>query len=83
MRGSNDRRIRREAISCGFNWDKLVLYLVQLHEARMRGAVLEVNGWGLKNIGAEVLPVFGLSEDGMTQRTGTVATFFRVSNFED
>jgi hypothetical protein len=45
-----------------------ILYVVQLHEPRMYGALLEVNCRRLENIGTEFLPIFRLSEDGVAQR---------------
>ena len=67
----------------GFNWDQLVLYIVQLHEPRICGTLLKVNCRRLEYIGTKFLPILRLSEDGMTQGARAVASFFRVSNFEN
>src|ERR1035441_9382554 len=83
MRGSRDLRIRRAAISCGFDRDQLVLYIVQLHQPGMHRAVFEVKRCCLKNVGAKFSPCLRFSEDGMAESAGAIAAFLSVTNFED
>src|ERR1035438_2947162 len=83
MRGSRDLRIRRAAISCGFDRDQLVLYIVQLYQPGMHGAVFEVKRCCLKDVGAKFVPCLRFSEDGVPERPDAIAAFLRVANFEN
>ena len=77
------RRTRRAATSCGLDRDQFILYVVELHEAGMRGVMLEMKRYCLKNIGTKFLPGLCLGEDCMAQRAREIAAFLRIVNFED
>ena len=83
VRGLNDLRKRRAAVSCSFDRDQLVLYIVQLHEPRMHRAVFEVDRYRLKDIGTKFFPCLCFGEDAMSERSRAIATLLRVANFED
>lgn len=57
------QRVRRVAISCGF--DQLVLYVVQLDEAGVRRVIFEVKRGCRENVGAKFVPRLRLREDGV------------------
>src|ERR1035441_871609 len=77
------RRTRRAATSCGLDRNQFILYVVELHEAGMRGAVFKMKRCCLKNIGTKFLPGLCLGEDCMAQRAREIAAFLRIVNFED
>ena len=62
------RRTRPAATSCGLDRDQFILYVVELHETWMRGAIFKMQRYGRKNIGTKFLPGLCLGEDGMAQR---------------
>ena len=49
----------------------------------MHGAFLEMKRRCLKNVGTEIIPGFGLREDGVAECSRPISTFFCVANFED
>jgi hypothetical protein len=77
------RRTRPAATSCGLDRDQFILYIVELHEAGMRGVILKMKRYSLKNIGTKFLPRLCLGEDGMAQRAREIAAFLRIVNIED
>src|ERR1039457_6280198 len=83
MHGSDVRRTRPAATSCGLDRDQFILYIVELHEAAMGGVMLEMERYCLKNIGTKFLPGLCLGEDGMAQRAREITAFLSIVNFED
>src|ERR1017187_3472203 len=77
------RRTRPAATSCGLDRDQFILYIVELHEAGMRGVMLEMKRYCLKNISTKFLPGLCLGEDGMAQRAREITAFLSIVNFED
>ena len=77
------RRTRLAATSCGFDRDHFILYVMELHEAGMRGVILKMKRYSFKNIGTKFLPGLCLGEDGMAQRAREIATFLSIVNFQD
>ena len=71
------------AISCGFDWNQLVLYIVQLDNTRPDRAVLKVQRNGFQGVIAEFFPSFRLSEDGMAECPGVISALLRVADLED
>ena len=49
----------------------------------MRGVILKMKRYSLKNIGTKFLPGVCLGEDGMAQRAREIAAFLSIVNFED
>src|ERR1035441_4262569 len=49
----------------------------------MRGVMLEMKRYSLKNIGTKFLPGLCLGEDGMAQRAREITAFLSIVNFED
>jgi len=70
-------------VSCGFNGNELVYYVVHLYQPGADRAVFKVQPDCLQNVGTEFLPRLGLREDRVTQRMSAVAAFLRVPNLED
>ena len=77
------RRTRRAVTSCGLDRDQFILYVVELHKAGMRGVILKMKRYCLKNIGTKFLPGLCLGEDGMAQRAREITAFLSIVNFED
>ena len=83
VRGLRDLPRRLAAISCGFDRDQLIPYIVQLHQPRMQRAVFKMERRRFKDIGTKFFPWLCFGEDGMAQSTRAIATFLSVANFED
>lgn len=71
------------AVSCGFDRDQLILYIVQLHQPGMHRAVFEVYGYRLQDVLTKLFPGLCFGEDAVAKSPRAIATFLGVANFED
>ena len=53
--------------SCGFNWNQLILYVMQLHQPWAGWGIFEVKRGCLKNIRTQFVPGIPFGEDRVTQ----------------
>jgi hypothetical protein len=80
---SNDRRKCRAGVSCGFDRNELVSYILHLYPRVADRGVFKVQFNCLHQVGAKFFSRRGFREASVTQRTRGVAASFRGPNLED
>ena len=71
------------AASRRFNRDKLVLYVVELHQSGVFGALFEVERSRLENVATKFFPGVTFRENRTTERACAKPALFRIADFED
>ncbi len=57
--------------------------VVELDEARLNRLVLKMENGCFEHISAKFIPSFRFGENGVPERPGQIAAFFRIPNFEN
>src|SRR6266700_7944526 len=70
------------AASCRFNRDQLVLYVVELHQSGVFGALFEVERSRLEHVATKFFPGVTFGENRITGRACAKPALFRIADFK-